>query len=314
MRTILLFFILLTAQVGFGAILQSEIKTNAQMLKVYTIQAKDTWTNLSKKFYTSIKELQAANVGVTDLKIGQVIKVPSVSAAKEIVAPQKEKTSPSISKPVNVSTGKNPIYYTVKAHETLYHISKVKNISVDDLKKWNNLSSNNVSVDQRLIVGYEAGVKAEKIVEPVELKKTPVNEAHGVESVASKKEEVIEVKSPVVKKEAEVKEDTSANAIKEGTTAINANKVTETGVVSWFGDGDLNQNKFYALHRTAAIGTIIKVTNRMNNNSVFVKVVGALPTTGDNENIILKITQAAAQRIGALDQKFQAELSYVIAQ
>ena len=75
----------------------------------------------------------------------------------------------------------------------------------------------------------------------------------------------------------------------------------------------MNQNKFYALHRTAPIGTIIKVTNRMNNNSVYVKVIGILPSTGDNENILIKITQAAAQRIGALDQRFQAELSYASA-
>jgi rare lipoprotein A (peptidoglycan hydrolase) len=83
-------------------------------------------------------------------------------------------------------------------------------------------------------------------------------------------------------------------------------------VAAWMNEGDLNQNKFYALHRTAPVGTIIKVTNRMNNNSVFVKVVGLLPETGDNNNFIIKITQAAAQRIGALDQKFTAELSYGI--
>jgi hypothetical protein len=51
----------------------------------------------------------------------------------------------------------------------------------------------------------------------------------------------------------------------------------------------------------------------MNNNSVFVKVVGTLPDTGDNNAAIIKITQAAAQRIGAIDQKFTAELSYGLA-
>ena len=89
-------------------------------------------------------------------------------------------------------------------------------------------------------------------------------------------------------------------------------QVNETGVATWFNDQELNQNKFYALHRTAPIGTIIKVTNRMNNNSVFVKVVGVLPATGDNDNIIIKITSASAQRIGAIDQKFTAELSYSV--
>ena len=189
-------------------------------------------------------------------------------------------------------------------------------MSVDDLKKWNGLTSNNVSVGQRLIVGYGSEVTKEKVVEtkevPVSKETPPKEEPVAVENPAPKKVDVTEVKAPVVKKDKEVKEDSTLN--KEAVVSNGANKITETGVVSWFGDGDLNQNKFYALHRTVPIGTIIKVTNRMNNNSVFVKVVGALPTTGDNENIILKITQAAAQRIGALDQKFQAELSYAIAQ
>lgn len=87
-------------------------------------------------------------------------------------------------------------------------------------------------------------------------------------------------------------------------------KLRKIGVAAWLTEADLNQSKFYALHRTAPVGTIIKLTNRMNNNSVFVKVVGPLPDTGDNNSIIIKITQAAAQRIGALDQKFTAELSY----
>ena len=148
----------------------------------------------------------------------------------------------------------------------------------------------------------------EKTISPKDI---PAKDNHIAENQNPKTVEVTEIKPIADKQDKEAKPDSVPASAKETT---GANKIVETGVVSWFGDGDLNQNKFYALHRTAPIGTIIKVTNRMNNNSVFVKVVGALPTTGDNENIILKITQAAAQRIGALDQKFQAELNYAIAQ
>ena len=50
-------------------------------------------------------------------------------------------------------------------------------------------------------------------------------------------------------------------------------------MASWIRDGDINQSKFYALHRNAPPGTIIKVTNRMNGDYVFVKVVGTLDPT-----------------------------------
>lgn len=303
MRIIISFFILLSVQFcfGFGGQTSGEKKFIA-----YKVQPKDTWTNLSKKYNTTIKELQAANVGVTDLKIGQIIQLPSSPFVKETSSARKEETSTG-------THGKNPVYHFVKPHETLYRISVNNKVTVDELKKWNGLTSNNVSVDQRLIVGYNTEVKKEDVVIKKEI---PVKESPVAEKKNPKDTDLTEsvVKTPVVQTEPTFKSD-STPVPKEGVSnTTTANKITETGVVAWFGDGDLNQNKFYALHRTVPIGTIIKVTNRMNNNSVFVKVVGALPTTGDNENIILKITQAAAQRIGALDQKFQAELSYAIAQ
>ena len=87
-------------------------------------------------------------------------------------------------------------------------------------------------------------------------------------------------------------------------------QVTETGVATWIQEGQVNPDKYYALHRTAPIGTIIKVTNRMNNQFVYVKVVGSLPDTGENENIIIKVSQAVSSKLNALDPLFQVELSY----
>ena len=48
----------------------------------------------------------------------------------------------------------------------------------------------------------------------------------------------------------------------------------------------------------------------MNGDYVFVKVVGTLPDTGDNDKQILKMSEAAAKRIGAINEKFQVELNY----
>jgi rare lipoprotein A (peptidoglycan hydrolase) len=87
-------------------------------------------------------------------------------------------------------------------------------------------------------------------------------------------------------------------------------KITETGICSWISDGDMNQSRFYALHRSAPAGTIVKVTNKMNDQHVFVKVVGLLPDTGDNDNTIIKISETAVRKLGALDAQFLVELNY----
>ena len=99
------------------------------------------------------------------------------------------------------------------------------------------------------------------------------------------------------------------SGIEAGKKAV---PVTEKGSASWIDDNDINPSKFYALHRTAPAGTIIKVTNRMNNKTVFVKVVGVLPNTGDNSNLTIKLSKAAANKLDVIDARFQAELYYTI--
>lgn len=44
-------------------------------------------------------------------------------------------------------------YHVVKRGETLYRISKQHGVSVDQVKEWNNLRSNEISVGQKLVVG-----------------------------------------------------------------------------------------------------------------------------------------------------------------
>lgn len=91
------------------------------------------------------------------------------------------------------------------------------------------------------------------------------------------------------------------------------NNTAEQGVATWMMEASLTKKeKFYGLHRTAPIGTIIKVINPMNKRFVFVKVVGPLPDTGDNHDVLIKITQAAARRIGIIDSRFRVDISYGI--
>ncbi len=50
------------------------------------------------------------------------------------------------------SSGDVGVYYTVVAGDTLYGIANKYGISVDELKKMNNLTSNNLSINQKLLV------------------------------------------------------------------------------------------------------------------------------------------------------------------
>ena len=43
-------------------------------------------------------------------------------------------------------------YHRVEAGETLYHLSVMYHVSVNDLKAWNNLSDNTIKANKKLIV------------------------------------------------------------------------------------------------------------------------------------------------------------------
>ncbi|MFM9027501.1 MAG: hypothetical protein ACKOQ6_05850, partial [Bacteroidota bacterium] len=59
---------------------------------------------------------------------------------------------------------------------------------------------------------------------------------------------------------------------------------------------------------------VIKVTNRLNGKSVFVKVVGVLPEVRDNDGIVIKISKPGADQLGAKEQRFVVELLYGISE
>ena len=68
--------------------------------------------------------------------------------------------------------------------------------------------------------------------------------------------------------------------------------------------------KFLALHKTAKVGTVIKIRNLLNDLTVYVRVVGQIPDTSDNENVLIKINKRSFDQLKALDSRFRAELIY----
>jgi len=325
--TILLWMAVTSVQASFSAPTDSLSTRWIDGKKYYQhkIVSKDTWTRIAKKNNISIKDLQKANGAVSVLKLGQIIMVPAVASG---IVEKQIATKENIDVKKQSSIKEIKVFHTVAKGETLYRIAKENSISVDDLKKLNNLSSNNVKLGQKLIIGKTTKSK-DQIINDVSPSTHEIHEPVIEKVDESKSIQKKEVKTVAVERATTVKSEpikpfkvdspsvysslgnSSSSALeKDPKSGVVTEKVKESGLATWISDGELNQNKFYAMHRTAPVGTIIKITNKMNNNSVFVKVVGLLPDTGDNANIIIKITQAAAQRIGALDQRFQAELSY----
>ncbi len=94
----------------------------------YTVQRGDSLWSIAKKLGVTVDELKEANNLTSSLlSVGQVLKIPSKQIIDESV-------------------------YIVQKGDSLYKIANMYNISVDELKNMNNLSSNTLSIGQVLKV------------------------------------------------------------------------------------------------------------------------------------------------------------------
>jgi LysM repeat protein len=283
---------------------------------LHKVVPKETWTSIARKYDLEMEDVMKANQGVIDLKIGQIINIPVKQNNKPGPSENQSKTN-------GLQGNSSAVFHTVKQGETLFSISKTYQVTADEIRKWNGIEGNHLKSGQPIIVGYASAPapqewqrKTENTAVVKMEKKQPSAAEKNMASVpetksadpANKPEKPLlasiekggmPLPEPVI---------TSREISKSGGKILS--QVSESGICAWIPDGDENSSRYYALHRTAPVGTIIKVTNKMNGKSVFVKVLGSLPDSGENEKIIIKISNMAAQRLSALDQHFQVDLSY----
>lgn len=284
---------------------------NGRTYVLYQVEEGETVYSISTKYGASMRDIVAATPEVKKgLQIGMVIKVPYKKGSK---APSKS----------------NSEFHIVKSGETLYGISRTYNVSVDEITKWNGLSSTSLNIGQKLQI---AGQK--KVEEPVEVVTEKGNQIHiatqgeGLYGIARTYNITVDdivkwnqLKSTSLQVGQKLIVGINANANYVHPTKIDTStfslsrryeieKVIESGVGSTI-EGSESTVKYLALHRTAKVGAIIAVKNEMNDQVVFVRVIGKLPNTGINSKIVIRISDAAYKKLGAIDNKFRVQLSYL---
>ena len=85
-------------------------------------------------------------------------------------------------------------------------------------------------------------------------------------------------------------------------------KVVYRGI-STFMQSDNPGNQFLALYNYADMGSILKVTNLMSKESIYVKVIGKVPATEAQKDVILKVSNDAASKLKVTEDKFLVEVT-----
>jgi membrane-bound lytic murein transglycosylase D len=147
-----------------GSNLPPKVKNDTTFHKV---QKGETMFGIAKKYNLSLAQLEGMNKGTKSIVPNQklIVKMPQTApdeATQVIqVVPQKKEpqsqTSPTTNTPAgtqtqptaasNTTADNDPNYYSAKKGEFYYQIAEKYTISVDNLRKWNNIEEYDASLD-----------------------------------------------------------------------------------------------------------------------------------------------------------------------
>jgi len=258
----------------------------------HKVQPKETLFSISRMYSVSVDDIKLwNNLKDNSISVGQELLVKKAGAATPVTPPQ---TVPATTAVVTTTTAATQsaikTTHTVGTGETMYGISRMYNISIDQLKAWNGITTNDVKLGQVLMIT------------------APMNQSQTVAAVPAPVSTQPTV--TVVKKDEPVTATAAAGApVKISETVLGSDEVRESGLAELI-DGSESSRKYLAMHRTAKAGSIIKIRNELNNREVFVRVAGTLPDTGVNNGLVVKLSKSAYDRLGAIDQKFRVEVTY----
>jgi len=273
MRSLLIIFSVLFSLGGFASTVRDSIgaeNTDGTLTILHKVEPKENYYSIGRIYKISPKKIGDFNNNVS-LKPGLIIKVPTTRA----FATQMAET-------VQKETAETIIDYKVGPREFLYALAKRFNTSVEDIKKLNNLKSNNLSIGQMLKIHPGTNAEPVKAPEPEPIVTASTDEA-----------------------------DTEQRP-KIPTGRLGISEKSERGVAIWIEGENLDETKMLALHKTAPVGTVIKVTNPMTDKVTFVKVVGKFTENESTKDVIIVLTKATADLLGVLDKRFQVSIDYGI--
>ncbi|HNF70131.1 MAG TPA: LysM peptidoglycan-binding domain-containing protein [Chitinophagales bacterium] len=249
---------------------------------------------------------------------------------------------------VKVVDGKSLVVYKLSAGETAYAVSRKYGINFKDLSVANSgLNMDQLKAGQEILV--PTGRAANTSTANSNIAKV---ETAPREEVVQLKEAVIEApvvavpKTPVAETVPEKAEEvaTTTEAAAEQTPALSSGDLEETpatvnndksksfaqiyggyldgdhvsksekGVATWIESAGIEPSgdRFYALHNSAPIGSVVKVRNMMNNRTIYAKVIGTLSESEVQEKVMIKLSAGAAERLNVLDNRFVSEITYFI--
>lgn len=332
-KSLLLFLSVLTTNFLFAQQNHLQIKgTGSNLYLEHVVVPKESFYSIGRLYNVSPKELALFNhlKAGSGLEIGENLKIP-------------------LNKNNFLQEGKAagnealiPVYHNVTSGETLYRLGVNYNkVPLASLKKWNHLTSDGVSVGAPMIIGYlkvdkslsalarrnseaptDVAVNEPKTEIPVSqpqvapqksepVKSDPVQETPKTETAPVTNSQPQTPVAPVTNQNVKNSEGTGYFKNLYNQQNQQSSVVDKSGSAGVFkSTSGWQDGKYYCFNNDAAPGSILKITNNATGKTVYAKVLDAIPDIKQNSGLVIVISNAAAQELGAGENQFDCVVSY----
>lgn len=259
--------------------LNTEVVNNIVYI-LHKVESGQTLYSLLNKYNCSVAEVSDLNPSLkTDvgIKVGQTLKFPMIKNGKHVSGAAYWAMRKNAASAKSTATPKAKTSAVENPLKAKYHNIKAKE-TIFSISKLYDLDisflveANNIS-DNKIKIGEKL------LVDKVEIEKIVNN----------------------LEKE-------SAPALVVAPIGI---RMEEAGIAEVINTSN-RTTKYLALHRTAKIGSNIKVTNEATGISITAKVVANLSQKGPDENIMLKLSPYAFYKLRPKDSKMRATVEYYL--
>jgi LysM repeat protein len=299
---------------------------------LHVVKPKENLYSMGRMYNLAPKEIASYNKLALEkpISIGQQIKIPLTLA--------------NFSQ--NNSKGKEevlvPVVHIVQDKEWMFRISANYNkVPLVYLQQWNNIVNDDLKAGMRLTVGYlkvksgQSSLAFQAVSKPptapppiVEAPQGNTKKENNVSVPIKEDVKPVDTEKPVDTVPAPVvgKKEISPEPVKpiENTnnaavdfkggyfkSQFNETKKNTTGPAGIFKSvSGWNDGKYYALMNNVPAGTIVRISAYSTGKTVYAKVLGGLPEMRESIGLTMRVSDAAANELGATHTRFNVEIKY----
>jgi len=171
-----------------------------------------------------------------------------------------------------------PVYYVVKKGDTMFRISKrYFRMPIEEMLQRNHLFDHTLKTGQLLHVGWMS----------IEGIPDSLRQYEG---------------GALGKRNAELRSIFQSSGFRK--------KAKSQKGAAYCPDDKNGKSDLYALHRSARINSVVSIHNPMSQRTIYARVVGRIPDTAYEDEIVAVVSPLAAELLGAIDARFFVEVKY----